>query len=239
MGWLASSRGGAGAAAAGVAAAALVGIARPLDRRMSMPVEVLAAAGGCAAGAAMAGAPPLLVSAATLSGGAVALAGGAASCPSEGAVRIAVGFGGLVVVAGGFALAVLAGLGRIAEGAGWAAVATAFLGLFAAYELALSRLLRRELDEETALGILPKEHADALSSPWRRRLSGWWPDGAERRIYVRTVLRLVRRKGATRRLAPDRARISQVEVLRLRERIRAMLAPVEPELEDTLSGEKR
>lgn len=112
----------------------------------------------------------------------------------------------------------------------------ALLLVVAGREAAWSRLLRVELTEEVGLGILPATHVPILVSPFRRRLPGWWPKRAERSAYVDAVLRLVFRKGQMRGMSRESGRIAQLEVLRLRERIREMLAPVEPPLEETLGG---
>ncbi len=117
-----------------------------------------------------------------------------------------------------------------------AAAGASLVVLFTVRELAWSRILLRELSEEVTLGIVPITHVAILASPWRRQLSDWWPERSERRVYVEAVLRLAWRKVQMRGLPATSRRIGQLEVLRLRERIRSMLAPVEPPLEETLGG---
>jgi len=121
---------------------------------------------------------------------------------------------------------------------GWpdAVAAGAVLGILLLREIVWSRLLRRELSEEVAIGIIPADHLAILSSPWRRHTRRWWPDRAERRVYVQTVLQLALRRAQMRGLEISSQRIAQLEVLRLRERIRTILAPIEPPLESTLGG---
>lgn len=121
-----------------------------------------------------------------------------------------------------------------APSAGWglALFALALIGR----EEALRRRLARELSEEVALGILTAPLAAAIASPWRRRTPGWWPNRRERQSFVEAVLRLASRKARMRGLPESSRRIAQVEVLRLRERIREMLVPVEADLESTLTS---
>lgn len=121
-----------------------------------------------------------------------------------------------------------------APSAGWGLALFALA--LAGREEALRRRLARELAEEISLGILTAPLAEAVTSPWRRRTPGWWPNRRERHSFVEAVLRLANRKARMRGLPESSRRIAQVEVLRLRERIREMLVPVEADVESTLAS---
>ncbi len=114
-----------------------------------------------------------------------------------------------VTAAAAAAGAVLAALVAIAAGAGD------------------GHVLRRELSEEAALGVLP-EWAAALAPSYRRRIrAAWWADADERRAVNRLLLRLAVRKRRIERLDESRGRVAGLEVGRMRDRLRRLFSPIE------------
>ena len=68
-----------------------------------------------------------------------------------------------------------------------------FIALFIVYQLCLrseKNLLRRELAEEAAEGLLPVSHVGVLSSALQRAGSGWLKRGVNRSLYVQAATRL-------------------------------------------------
>lgn len=118
-----------------------------------------------------------------------------------------------------------------ADRARWFAAVPA---LYAIYLLSLviflkseQRILTRELTEEVELGLVPPWVADVIPY-YRRRIRGdWWPSHRERTVLARLLTRLAFRKHAVRRLPVEEAEIAGLEVVQLRQRVRAMLGEVE------------
>lgn len=93
--------------------------------------------------------------------------------------------------------------------------------VFAVFQLALfdeSRTIRRELEDEAALGLIPKDHPAILASWWRRHRSDFVPPGVDRKRYVRAATSLALRK-AHLRMAGVGAEFYRDEVVRLRRTI--------------------
>lgn len=108
--------------------------------------------------------------------------------------------------------------------------------LYLVYALALAlflhsehRILKRELADEVALAMVPGWVAEVIPY-YRRRVRGtWWPSRNERTVIARLLTRVAFRKHALRRLPPGEAAIASLEVVRLRQRLRQILEPDEPE----------
>jgi hypothetical protein len=91
--------------------------------------------------------------------------------------------------------------------------------------LAFERLvLAAQLGEEVKLGVLPGWVAEVLPSYRRRVRSGWWPERDERREIVRLLTALAYRKHHLRGLPDESARLYGLEVGRLRQRARTLMA---------------
>lgn len=107
-------------------------------------------------------------------------------------------------------------------------------GVFAAALAFERRVLGAQLGEEVRLGVLPEWVADVLPSYRRRIRSEWWSERDERREIVRLLTSLAYRKHHLRGLPDESARLYGLEVGRLRQRARTLmaLAPgVEPAVE--------
>jgi RsiW-degrading membrane proteinase PrsW (M82 family) len=112
--------------------------------------------------------------------------------------------------------------------AAWFATLPALYALYlAALALFLrseQRILKEQLAEEVALDVLPPWVAEVIPYYRRRVRSAWWPERRERTVLARLLTRLAFRKHAVRRLPRPEADLAGLEVIRLRQRIRAMLA---------------
>jgi len=86
------------------------------------------------------------------------------------------------------------------------------------------RILQVQLAEEVELGVLPGWVGEVLPFYRRRIRSTWWPERRERTVIARLVTRLAFRKHALRHLPEDEARLAGLEVVRLRQRLRSVLA---------------
>ena len=76
-----------------------------------------------------------------------------------------------------------------------------FLALFVVFQLCLleeRRMIRRELGEEVARGLLPEAHLGHLCSYLGRMRKGWLPESMDHDTYVETATRLAFRKHQTR-----------------------------------------
>jgi protease PrsW len=83
-----------------------------------------------------------------------------------------------------------------------------FLGLFVVFQLCLleeRRMIRRELGEEVARGLLPEAHLGHLCSYLGRMRRGWLPRSVDQVAYVETATRLAFRKHQTRLQGSDRS----------------------------------
>ncbi len=97
-----------------------------------------------------------------------------------------------------------------------------FAALFVVFQLCLleeRHMLRRELGEEVALGVLPEPHLRHLSSYLGRMRKGWLPLGIDHDHYVQTATRLAFRKAQSR--LSGRPPSDEVEACR--ERLRELL----------------
>jgi len=111
----------------------------------------------------------------------------------------------------------------------WLALVPALYALYVAlFALLLAwerRVLRSELGEEVALGVLPGWVVDVMPHYWQRVGGRWWPSRAERTVIARLLTRLAFRKYALRRLPPDESALAGLEVVGLRHQIRAIFEP--------------
>jgi hypothetical protein len=107
-------------------------------------------------------------------------------------------------------------------------VYAAYLVVLAAFLRSEQRILKRQLAEEVALQLAPPWVVDVIPY-YRRRVRGdWWPNRAERTVIARLLTRVAFRKQALRHLPRNEAAIASLEVVRLRQRLRAILSPVTP-----------
>jgi len=85
-------------------------------------------------------------------------------------------------------------------------------------------ILRGTASRQTLL-IDPRRVSDVIPYYRRRTRADWWPQRAERAVLSRILTRLAFRKHVVHHLQPDKARLAGLEVVHLRQRARAMLAP--------------
>lgn len=153
-------------------------------------------------------------------------------------LRIAWTFTGLaaaVALHGSWNVA-LVRFGPIGEGGAPRLWLAALPALYALYTLALAlflhsehRILKRQLADEVELATVPSWVLDVIPY-YRRRVRGnWWPSRTERTVIARLLTRMAFRKHALRQLPPAEAAIASLEVVGLRQRLRAILDPEEPE----------
>ncbi|MCU0302841.1 MAG: PrsW family intramembrane metalloprotease [Thermoanaerobaculales bacterium] len=99
-----------------------------------------------------------------------------------------------------------------------------FAVLLVAFLRSEQQILRRELDEEVRLGVLPGWVAEVIPYYRRRIRSDWWPSRRERTVLARLLTRLAFRKHALRRSPGEGAsELSGLEVVKLRQRVCGML----------------
>jgi len=91
------------------------------------------------------------------------------------------------------------------------------------------RILTRQLGAEVELGLVPSWILDVIPFYRRRIRANWWPSRGERTIIARLLTRLAFRKHAIQNLPPGEAAIASLEVVKLRQRLREILDPEEPE----------
>lgn len=115
--------------------------------------------------------------------------------------------------------------------------------LYALYFLALvgflrseQRILAIELAEEVELDVVPSWVLEVIPHYRRRIRSDWWPSRRERTVLARLLTRLAFRKHAVRRLPDEESQLAGLEVVRLRQQIRAMLQCQTSVEEDDLTG---
>ena len=104
------------------------------------------------------------------------------------------------------------------------AAALLLAGMFLGALALERRVLRQQLTDEVALGVLPSWVVDVLPSYRRRIRAVWWRRRDERREIVRLLISLAFRKHRLRWLPEERARLYGLEVGRLRQRARKLLA---------------
>lgn len=103
-----------------------------------------------------------------------------------------------------------------------------FAGFLAALLGAEHRILIRQLTEEVELGVVPEWTVKIIPYYRRRIRSDWWPRRQERTIITRLLTKIAFRKHAIANGGTGPESLEGLEVVRLREQIRAMLQPVEP-----------
>jgi hypothetical protein len=81
------------------------------------------------------------------------------------------------------------------------------------------RVVRTELAEEKALGVVRSDDLQALAT-FRRFRGPWLADARERRRFRTLAVRLSRAKRAQRSAPEDQKRLLQIEVLTQRTRLR-------------------
>ena len=113
-----------------------------------------------------------------------------------------------------------------------AALPVLYLGYVITLALVLHsehRILKRQLGDEVELGLIPSWVLDVIPF-YRRRVRGnWWPSRRERTVIARLLTRMAFRKHAVRNLSPGEAAIASLEVVKLRQRLREILDPEDPE----------
>jgi hypothetical protein len=97
-------------------------------------------------------------------------------------------------------------------------------GVFLAALAFERRVLAAQLGEEVRLGVLAEWVASVLPSYLRRIRSEWWPERDERREIVRLLTALAYRKHHLRGLSDESAQLYGLEVGRLRQRARTLMA---------------
>jgi RsiW-degrading membrane proteinase PrsW (M82 family) len=93
-------------------------------------------------------------------------------------------------------------------------------------------ILRDQLGQEASLRLVPAWVVDVIPFYRRRIRSEWWPRRAERVVLSRLLTRLAFRRYQTSRLPEDEAGLASLEVVQLRGRVRRMLEPAAPSLDD-------
>ena len=97
---------------------------------------------------------------------------------------------------------------------------------FIIYQLCLfddSLAIRRELEDEERLGVLPADHSWKLASWLRRRTQRIAPEGVDQDRYVRTATALARRKRQLRLLGNRATDFYRDDVNRLRKQLELLL----------------
>jgi len=104
--------------------------------------------------------------------------------------------------------------------------------LYAGYVLVLAGflhaehlILKRQLGDEVALSLAPAWVAEVIPYYRRRTRGDWWPRRNERTVISRLLTRIAFRKHALRNIPQPEAAIASLEVVRLRQRLRAILSP--------------
>jgi len=99
--------------------------------------------------------------------------------------------------------------------------------IFAAFLRSEHRILKRELEEEVGLALIPAWVADVIPY-YRRRIRGdWWPSRPERTVIARLLTRLAFRKHTLRTRSGNEDAVASLEVVWLRKRVREILGPEE------------
>jgi hypothetical protein len=91
------------------------------------------------------------------------------------------------------------------------------------------RILKRQLADEVKMAMVPSWVQDVIPY-YRRRVRGnWWPSRGERTVISRLLTRVAFRKHAIQRLPSADAAIASLEIVKLRQRLREILDPENPE----------
>lgn len=147
----------------------------------------------------------------------------------------AAGLAAAVVLHGSWNLGLM-WLGPVGEGGSPRLWLVALPGLYVLYTITLAlflhsehRILKRQLGDEVELGLVPSWVLDVIPF-YRRRVRGnWWPSRSERTVIARLLTRVAFRKHALRNLPPGEAAIASLEVVKLRQTLREILDPEDPE----------
>lgn len=91
------------------------------------------------------------------------------------------------------------------------------------------RILMRELADEVELATVPSWVEHVIPYYRRRVRSNWWPSRRERTVISRLLTRVAFRKHAIQRMPAGEAAIASLEIVKLRQRLRDILDPEEPE----------
>ncbi len=91
------------------------------------------------------------------------------------------------------------------------------------------RILKRQLGDEVELGLVPSWVLDVIPFYRRRIRANWWPSRSERTVIARLLTRVAFCKHALRNLPPGEAAMASLEVVKLRQRLREILDPEDPE----------
>lgn len=110
-----------------------------------------------------------------------------------------------------------------------------FLGLIGLLQ-SEQRILGEELAEEVKLDVVPAWVVEVIPYYRRRVRSDWWPSRRERTVLARMLTRLAFRKHAVRLLPDGESQLAGLEVVRLRQQIRAKLQCQSSVEEDDLAG---
>ncbi|HUK12968.1 MAG TPA: hypothetical protein VLW17_06665 [Thermoanaerobaculaceae bacterium] len=106
-----------------------------------------------------------------------------------------------------------------------ALVGAGLLAAAAGASLALERrVIHLQLAEEVELGVLPAWVLELVPFYSRRVRGDWWPRRDERQEIVRLLVALAFRKHQLRHLSAERLRLYGLEVGRLRQRARTLIA---------------
>jgi RsiW-degrading membrane proteinase PrsW (M82 family) len=109
------------------------------------------------------------------------------------------------------------------------AVYAVYLLVLTAFLRSEQTILKRQLAEEVSLKLAPQWVLDVIPY-YRRRVRGdWWPNRAERTVIARLLTRVAYRKHALQHLPTREAAIASLEVVRLRQRLRSILTPLDVE----------
>ncbi len=146
-------------------------------------------------------------------------------------------FGLLIAIAlhGSWNLA-LVWFGPVAEGGAPRLWLAAVPSLYVFYTIALAlflhsehRILKRQLADEVELTMFPSWVLEVIPYYRRRVRNDWWPSRSERTVIARLLTRVAFRKHALRHLPPTEAAIASLEVVKLRQRLRKIFDPEDPE----------
>ncbi len=86
-------------------------------------------------------------------------------------------------------------------------------------------ILKRQLEEEVELGLLPAWVVEIVPYYRKRLAAQWWPARRERAVIARLLTRLAFRKQALSTLSPRDASLASLEVVKIRQRLREILGP--------------
>ena len=91
------------------------------------------------------------------------------------------------------------------------------------------RILNKQLGDEVELGTIPSWLLEVIPYYRRRIRTNWWPSRSERTVIARLLTWVAFRKHAIQNLPPGSAAIASLEVVKLRQRLREIFDPEDPE----------